>query len=274
MRGYSRSARTGSGATPSRPPSRSRPSSRPTPASPAWRSGLSRPAGRRGNLALRRPRLCPARLRPRDSPRPHHPRPDHRREGRHAEVDEPKDQIVEAEQALYQLGEQGKIDKGFQTFRRAVIDAVKVANAAYEREGGLAGISTRACGPRQAPRRPTVRPADPRRPSVDGQASLATNIAFNIARPSRKARSPTAARAPSRAAWSASTASKCRPSSSPPGPLRGEPRPQPWNPPRRHDRGGDATLHPGRRATSRTARSSSTTRRRCRSPPSPPAPAG
>ena len=57
------------------------------------------------------------------------------------EVDsEAKDQIVEAEQALYQLGEQGKVDRGFQTFRRAVIDAVRVANAAYERDGGLAGL--------------------------------------------------------------------------------------------------------------------------------------
>ena len=41
-----------------------------------------------------------------------------------AEVDsEPKDQIVEAEQALYQLGEQGKVDKGFQSFRTASITA-------------------------------------------------------------------------------------------------------------------------------------------------------
>ena len=62
--------------------------------------------------------------------------------GRAAVDSEPKDQITEAEQALYQLGEQGKVDRGFQTFRRAVIDAVKVANAAYERDGGLAGIST------------------------------------------------------------------------------------------------------------------------------------
>lgn len=59
------------------------------------------------------------------------------------EIDsEPKDQIVEAEQVLYQLGEQGKVDKGFQSFRRAITEAVNVANAAYLRDGGLAGIPT------------------------------------------------------------------------------------------------------------------------------------
>ncbi len=104
------------------------------------------------------------------------------------EIDsEPKDQIVEAEQALYQLGEQGKIDKGFQTFRRAVIDAVKVANAAYEREGGLAGIST---GLDDLDKRlGGLHPSDllilAGRPSM-GKTSLATNIAFNIAKAYKK----------------------------------------------------------------------------------------
>jgi replicative DNA helicase len=96
---------------------------------------------------------------------------------------EPKDQIVEAEQALYQLGEQGKVDKGFQTFRRAVIDAVKVANAAYEREGGLAGLSTGLVDLDK--RLGGLHPSDllilAGRPSM-GKTSLATNIAFNIAR--------------------------------------------------------------------------------------------
>ncbi|MCB1335678.1 MAG: replicative DNA helicase, partial [Roseivivax sp.] len=55
---------------------------------------------------------------------------------------EPREQIVAAEQALYKLAEQGQTEGGFQSFLKAVTDAVNVANAAYQREGGLAGIST------------------------------------------------------------------------------------------------------------------------------------
>jgi replicative DNA helicase len=100
---------------------------------------------------------------------------------------EARDQIVEAEQALYQLGEQGKVDKGFQSFRRAVVDAVRVANAAYEREGGLAGLST---GLDDLDRRlGGLHPSDllilAGRPSM-GKTALATNIAFNIAKSFRK----------------------------------------------------------------------------------------
>ena len=52
---------------------------------------------------------------------------------------EPKEQIVEAEQRLFQMGEQGVAERGFQSFLRAVTEAVNVAAAAYQREGGLAG---------------------------------------------------------------------------------------------------------------------------------------
>ena len=141
------------------------------------------------------------------------------------EVDsEPKDQIVEAEQALYQLGEQGKIDKGFQSFLRAVTDAVNVANAAYLRDGGLAGLSTGFADLDK--RLGGLHPSDllilAGRPSM-GKTSLATNIAFNIARAYRKGPGPTAAKAPSRAASSASSRSRCPPSSSPPA---SSPRPR------------------------------------------------
>ena len=44
---------------------------------------------------------------------------------------EPTEQIVEAEQALYQLAEQGTSEGGFQSFLKAVTDAVNIANAAY-----------------------------------------------------------------------------------------------------------------------------------------------
>ena len=96
---------------------------------------------------------------------------------------EPKEQIVEAEQALYKLGEQGQAESGFQSFLKAVTDAVNVANAAYQREGGLAGLAT------------DLTDLDKKlgglhrsdllilagRPSM-GKTSLATNIAFNIAK--------------------------------------------------------------------------------------------
>ena len=104
---------------------------------------------------------------------------------------EPKEQIVEAEQMLYQLGEQGQVDSGFQSFLKAVTDAVNVANAAYQRDGGLAGVATglidldRKLG--------GLHPSDllilAGRPSM-GKTSLATNIAFNIAKAYRKGKKP------------------------------------------------------------------------------------
>ena len=108
------------------------------------------------------------------------------------EVDsEPRDQIVEAEQALYQLGEQGKVDKGFQTFRRAVFDAVSSANAAHQREGGLAGLSTGLIDLDY--KLGGLHPSDllilAGRPSM-GKTSLATNIAFNIAKAYKKGTRP------------------------------------------------------------------------------------
>ncbi len=96
---------------------------------------------------------------------------------------EPREQIVEAEQALYALGEQGQTESGFQSFLRAVTDAVNVANAAYQREGGLAGLSTGLADLDK--KLGGLHRSDllilAGRPSM-GKTSLATNIAFNIAR--------------------------------------------------------------------------------------------
>lgn len=104
---------------------------------------------------------------------------------------EPKDQIVEAEQALYKLGEQGKVDKGFQSFLRAATDAVMVANAAYRRDGGLAGLSTGLAD--LDGKLGGLHPSDllilAGRPSM-GKTSLATNIAFNIAKAYRRGTRP------------------------------------------------------------------------------------
>ncbi|WP_295312015.1 replicative DNA helicase [Roseobacter sp.] len=96
---------------------------------------------------------------------------------------EPREQIVEAEQALYGLAEQGQTESGFQSFLRAVTDAVNVANAAYQRDGGLAGLSTGLID--MDKKLGGLHRSDllilAGRPSM-GKTSLATNIAFNIAK--------------------------------------------------------------------------------------------
>ena len=100
---------------------------------------------------------------------------------------EPKEQIVEAEQALYKLAEQGSSEGGFQSFLKAVTDAVNVANAAYQRDGGLAGVSTGLTD--MDKKLGGLHRSDllilAGRPSM-GKTSLATNIAFNIAKAYRK----------------------------------------------------------------------------------------
>ncbi|RXV64311.1 replicative DNA helicase [Roseovarius sp. A46] len=104
---------------------------------------------------------------------------------------EPGDQIVDAEQKLYQLAEQGKSESGFQSFLKAVKDAVDVANAAYQRDGGLAGLATELHD--MDSKLGGLHRSDllilAGRPSM-GKTSLATNIAFNIARAYRKGTLP------------------------------------------------------------------------------------
>ncbi|PUB13247.1 replicative DNA helicase [Yoonia sediminilitoris] len=100
---------------------------------------------------------------------------------------EPKEQIVEAEQALYSLAEQGTTEQGFQSFLRAVTEAVNVANTAYQREGGLAGVSTGLADLDK--KLGGLHKSDllilAGRPSM-GKTSLATNIAFNVAKAYQK----------------------------------------------------------------------------------------
>ncbi len=104
---------------------------------------------------------------------------------------EPKDQIIEAEQRLYRLAEQGQSERGFQSFLKAVTDAVNMANAAYQREGGLAGVSTGLVDLDK--KLGGLHPSDllilAGRPSM-GKTSLATNIAFNIAKAYKRGRLP------------------------------------------------------------------------------------
>ena len=95
----------------------------------------------------------------------------------------PRDQIEEAERRLYELAETGRYDGGFQRFAEALTSAIDMAAAAYKREGKLSGIATglhdldRSLG--------GLQPSDlvilAGRPAM-GKTSLATNIAFNIAK--------------------------------------------------------------------------------------------
>ncbi len=103
-----------------------------------------------------------------------------------AQVDvasEPREQIVEAEQELYKLAEQGQSESGFQSFLKAVTDAVNVANTAYQRDGGLSGVSTGLID--MDKKLGGLHRSDllilAGRPSM-GKTSLATNIAYNVAK--------------------------------------------------------------------------------------------
>ena len=97
--------------------------------------------------------------------------------------DEPDKQIVTAEQALYHLAETGDEVKGFQSFLAAVTTALKTAGNAYKRDGGLSGISTGLID--MDKKLGGMHKSDllilAARPSM-GKTSLATNIAFSIAK--------------------------------------------------------------------------------------------
>ena len=100
---------------------------------------------------------------------------------------EPLEQIVEAEQQLYKLAEQGQAESGFQSFLKAVTEAVNLANTAYQRDGGMSGISTGLID--MDKKLGGLHPSDllilAGRPSM-GKTSLATNIAFNVAKAYKK----------------------------------------------------------------------------------------
>jgi replicative DNA helicase len=101
-----------------------------------------------------------------------------------APVDQgPKTQIEEAERRLFELAERGHYDGGFHAFETALLSAIDMASAAYKRDGHLSGLATgledldRLMG--------GLQPSDlviiAGRPGM-GKSSLATNIAFNIAK--------------------------------------------------------------------------------------------
>ncbi|MDQ0392831.1 replicative DNA helicase [Labrys monachus] len=95
----------------------------------------------------------------------------------------PGEQIEEAERRLFSLAESGRYDGGFARFSDALKDAIDMASAAYQRDGHLSGLATglddldRVMG--------GLQPSDliilAGRPGM-GKTSLATNIAFNVAK--------------------------------------------------------------------------------------------
>ena len=95
----------------------------------------------------------------------------------------PKEQIEEAETRLFSLAETGKYGQGFSTFHSALTTAIEMANNAYQRDGGLSGISTglKALDSKLGGLQPSDLLILAGRPSM-GKSSLATNVAFNIAK--------------------------------------------------------------------------------------------
>ncbi|GGY42899.1 replicative DNA helicase [Parvularcula lutaonensis] len=97
--------------------------------------------------------------------------------------DDPQAQVSEAEKELYTLAETGHYGGGFQNFETALTEAINIAQAAYQRGGGLSGVTT------------GLRDLDAKlgglhnsdllilagRPSM-GKTALVTNIAVNAAK--------------------------------------------------------------------------------------------
>jgi replicative DNA helicase len=94
----------------------------------------------------------------------------------------PQQQIEDAERRLFELAETGRYDGGFETFNDAVRNAVTLAAAAYQRDGGLSGLATGLSDLDQ--RMGGLQSSDlivlAGRPGM-GKTALATNIAFNVA---------------------------------------------------------------------------------------------
>jgi replicative DNA helicase len=95
----------------------------------------------------------------------------------------PKEQIEEAETRLFSLAETGKYGQGFATFHSALTTAIDMASNAYQRDGGLSGISTgfRGLDNKLGGLQPSDLIILAGRPSM-GKSSLATNVAFHVAK--------------------------------------------------------------------------------------------
>lgn len=103
----------------------------------------------------------------------------------------PREQIEEAERKLFALAEKGRYEGGFQPFASAITTAIDMAARAYERDGGLSGIATglRDLDQRMGGFQNSDLIIIAGRPAM-GKTSLATNIAFNMAKHYKGERQP------------------------------------------------------------------------------------
>jgi replicative DNA helicase len=94
----------------------------------------------------------------------------------------PRQQIEDAERRLFELAETGRYDGGFHDFGTAINEAIDLASAAYQRDGGLSGVATglQAIDMRMGGLQRSDLVVLAGRPAM-GKTALATNIAFNIA---------------------------------------------------------------------------------------------
>lgn len=103
----------------------------------------------------------------------------------------PETQIQDAETRLFDLAERGKYGQGFMSFSSALTHAIDMANAAYEREGHLSGLSTGLIDLDN--RMGGLQSSDliilAGRPSM-GKTALVTNIAYNVAKAYRSEKQP------------------------------------------------------------------------------------
>jgi replicative DNA helicase len=95
----------------------------------------------------------------------------------------PRAQIEDAERKLYELAESGRYDGGFQRFSQALTVAVDMAAKAFQRDGKLSGISTglRDLDTKMGGLQHSDLIILAGRPGM-GKTSLATNIAYNVAK--------------------------------------------------------------------------------------------
>ncbi len=95
----------------------------------------------------------------------------------------PRAQIEDAERKLYELAESGRYDGGFQRFAQALTVAVDMAAKAFQRDGKLSGIATglRDLDTKMGGLQHSDLIILAGRPGM-GKTSLATNIAYNVAR--------------------------------------------------------------------------------------------
>jgi len=95
----------------------------------------------------------------------------------------PREQIEDAERRLYDLAETGRYGGGFLRFETALTTALEMASHAYQRDGKLSGLATglRDLDSKMGGLQKSDLIILAGRPGM-GKTSLATNIAYNVAR--------------------------------------------------------------------------------------------